>query len=367
MVEPKLEYMYINTQINSDTPILTQLPINKKLNEIRRLLAVEPKIRMGPKMEFLSPFARIPQNYECDFPLTEILHSNNNLKIIGENEPDWEYIKNICKLEYGVDFSEKGPESAKKKAFDITRLEAEILEITDAIDETVVCQTELDKICEQNFLVKSEVTVNLSWLSISSTFGRSGEIENHKNIENSITCQTSKIIKATISYSESNVTPTTEFIKDVNDAFASDDPRKTLEKVAKEYGPLWCKRLGIGGRILYKKIKENNLNEYNNSREIKTSVKAKVTEYAAIDGEAGRSQQTKQMDSVINEFSSCRIFGGSEECHRESKKEWINSLNDYRKWKVAEYAEINSIFDILDQKTRSKVAAILTKRIVESK
>ncbi|CAG8701889.1 7492_t:CDS:2, partial [Ambispora gerdemannii] len=138
--------------------------------------------------------------------------------------------------------------------------------------------------------------------------------------------------------------------------------------VAKEYGPLWCKKLGIGGRILSKESKEKNLNEYNNSRETKASGKLKATDYIEIDGEAGKSQQTKQMNSFVNEYSFFRMFGGLEESYHESGMSgWINSLNDYQKWAVAEYTDINSIFDILDQERRSKVAVALTKRIVESK
>ncbi|CAG8480578.1 2356_t:CDS:2 [Ambispora leptoticha] len=364
--EPKLEG--INVQINSDTPVLIPLSMGETMNEIRLLLADDPNIRMSSKMAFMSPFSRIPQNYERNFTLTEILHPNNNLKIIGEHEPDWEYIKSSCKLEYGVNFTEKGPESAKKKAFDITKLDARKLASTDAIDETIVCQTEIDKICVQNFLVKSEITANLPrWLLISTALEGSGETENHKNSRNSITCQTSKIIKATISYSDSEIKPTKEFIESVDKALASDDPPKNLEEVAKDYGPLWCKKLGIGGRIVSKESKEKNTTECNNSREIKASVKLRVNEHVEISGDTGKSQQTKKMSLFANETSSCRIFGGSEDIYREeSKKGWINSLNDFQKWAVAEYAEINSIFDILDQERRSKIATALTKRIVES-
>ncbi|CAG8685289.1 5307_t:CDS:2, partial [Ambispora gerdemannii] len=221
MSEPKFED--ISVQINSDPPILIQLPINKTLNEIRRLLAVEPNIRMDLKMGFMTPFVRIMQKNECQYLLSKIL-DDNNLKIIGEQEPDWENIKKICKLEYGVDFSEKGPESAEKKAFDITKFHLRKLERPDIIDEMIVCQTEIDKICVKNLVAKSQITANLLWSSsISATLGGSRETENHVYIGNSITYRTSKRIKATISYSESEVKPTEEFIKAVDDALASDN------------------------------------------------------------------------------------------------------------------------------------------------
>ncbi|CAG8589015.1 5764_t:CDS:2 [Ambispora gerdemannii] len=351
----------IKVQINDDTPILIQLPINKTLNEIRRLLAVEPSIRMGSKMDFMSPFSRILQDYECDYFLLKILY-DNNLRIIGEQEPDWRYIKEVCKLEYGVNFLKKGPESAKKKAFDITRLHLRKLERPKIIDETVVCKTEIDKICVENLIEKSQVTANLLWSSISATLSRSRKTEKHINIENSITYLSTKRITATISYSESEVKPTEGFIKDVDKALASADPHKNLENVAKEYGPLWCKKLEIGGRILYKESQEKNINEYNNSREKKASGKLKAAGYAEIGGEAARSQQLRQMDSFANEYSFFRMFGGLEESYHESGMSgWINSLDDYQKWEVAEYTEINSIFDILDQERRSKVAR---KRII---
>ncbi|CAG8570147.1 9267_t:CDS:2 [Ambispora gerdemannii] len=368
--EPKFED--INVQKNNDTPTLIQLPIYKTLNEIRLLLTADLNIRMGVNMYFMNPYARIPQKNECKYLLSKIIYDKNNLKILDEQEPDWECIKEICKLEYGLDFLEKGPKSAEKKAFDITRLDARKLVRPDSLDETVVCQTDFDNICVKNLLVKSEVTANLPWLSsISATLGGSSvkETENRTSIGNSVTFWTSKVIKATVLYSKSEVKPTEEFIKAVDDALASDNQRKNLEKVAKEYGPLWCKKLGIGGRILSKESKEKNLNEYNNSRETKASGKLKATGYVEIDGEVGKSQQTKQMNSFVNEYSFFRMFGGLEERYHESGMPgWINSLNDHKKWAVAEYTEINSIFDILDQERRSKVAeALFAKRIVESR
>ncbi|CAG8568484.1 2074_t:CDS:2 [Ambispora gerdemannii] len=364
--EPK--FKDIKVQINRDTPILMQLPINKKLNEIRPLLADEVNVRMGSKMYFMTPVAKILQANECKYLLSKILY-NNNLKIIGEQEPDWEYIKNTCKLEYGVVFSKKGPVSAKKKAFDITGLHLRKLARPITIDETIVCQTDFDKSCVENLLAKVEVTAKLPWSSsISATLGGSIETENHINIGNLSTYRTSKRINAKLSYSEQEVKPTKEFIKAVDVALVSDDPRKNLKIVAKEYGPLWCNILGIGGRILFIESQETNLNEYISSTETTAAGNIRVTEYAEIGGEAGRCQQMRQMNSFINKYSFFRMFGGSEESYHEfGMSGWLSSLNDYQQWAVAEYTEINSIFDILDQDRRSKVAAALTKQILESK
>ncbi|CAG8602022.1 12678_t:CDS:2 [Ambispora leptoticha] len=364
--EQKLD---INVQINNSRPILIPLLLDEKLTEIRVLLADEENIHMNSKMNFMSSFdAKIPQNYEMRFLLKQILHANNTLKIISERELDPEKIKESCKLEYGISFSKNGPKSAKKKALDITNFQLKKLEKPDTLDETVVCQTEIDEICVQNFIARSQVAASLPWSSISATLNGSRETKSHVNIENSITYRTSKRIKAEILYSELEVKPTNEFTKDVDDALASENPRAFLEEIAKEYGPYWCKKLGIGGRILFRESKENILKVHRDSKETKASGKLKASEYADIDGEAGKSQQSQQTNSFFNENAFFKIFGGSEESyHKSGMSGWINSLNDYQEWAVAEYTEINSIFDILDPEKKSKVAAALTKRIVESK
>ncbi|CAG8514727.1 8815_t:CDS:2, partial [Ambispora leptoticha] len=357
----------INVQRNDDTTFLIPLPINKTLTEIRHLLAIEKEIRMDSKMYFGNPFAKISQNYEGKYLLKAILDSNNHLKIIGDYEPNWEEIKVICKLAYGVDFSETGPKYAEKKAFDITTLHLSKLAITDTLDEIITCRTKSDKICAKNLITNFQVTANLLWSSISATLKESRGTEKHTSTENSTTYKSFKRIKAEALYIEAK--PTEEFKKAVENALAPNNPHnklENLEKVAKEYGPLYCKKLGIGGRILVQENKEGIAYQHDMSRETNASGRLEVTQNVEIGGEAGKSQQTKKINSSVNENSFFRMFGGlNTKYHGSGMSGWVDSLNNYQNWAVAEYTEINSVFDILDPGTRSRIAE-LSKRIVES-
>ncbi|CAG8613480.1 4970_t:CDS:2 [Ambispora leptoticha] len=162
--------------------------------------------------------------------------------------------------------------------------------------------------------------------------------------------------------SESEIKPTKAFIAAVDEALGSTNPRKSLEQVSNEFGQFWCKKLGIGGSILYEIKEEFIVDENKNSKNIEGKIEV------GIGGTVGKSEETNQMNTVNNKYSYFQIRGGSDKLfYEQGLKGWIASLENDETWEVAVYyPDIQSIFDILGDERRAKVAAALGKQIIDS-
>ncbi|CAG8548417.1 13213_t:CDS:10 [Ambispora leptoticha] len=351
----------ITVQVNDDSPLLISLPKAANLTEIRNILSERYDIKMGPKTYFVCPkdgSPTIPYHEEKKYSLENIINLTKNLKIKGELEPNWKEIIEKNKLECGLFFTDDGPRSAEEKAFEIVQYPKTTLLNQIASFQEIECKTEKDDFCTKNLFVVANLDVN-SHIPISAKFGafyQKNSIKHSANVKLN-TYRKSKKIKAIFSMSESEVKPTKEFISAVNKALESDYPREFLKKVTEKFGQFWCKKLEIGGSILYVKKEESNVKE-NIRREEKS-----------IDGaiKFGKYEGTNQMNAATNKYSYFQIRGGLEKDYHKGMAGWFTSLEDYKTWEVAAYSDIHSIFDILDDERRKKVAEVFGKRIIDSR
>ncbi|CAG8495984.1 3236_t:CDS:2 [Ambispora gerdemannii] len=356
----------ITVQVNNDTRVVTKLPTAVNLTEIRKILSEKSEIRMGRKAYFCqaiedSPI--IPHDEEEKYFLENVIDSLKRLKLKGEIEPNWADIIERNSLKCGLFFTKNGPKSAEKKAFEILQYPKSTLQIPITSDQELNCRTEIDDIRAKNLFVTTSLDANLPYTPISAMLGGSYQSNsvNHSNNVNIKTYQKSIRIKAIFSMSESQIEPTKEFVSAVDVALVSTNRRESLEQVTKDFGKVWCKKLGIGGSILYVLKGESIVNESRMCDEIN------IGGGFGIGGTAGKGTETNQMNALTSEYSYFQIRGGLENYfHEQGMSGWIKSLDDYKTWEVVTYSDIHSIFDILDEGRRTKVATALGKRIIDS-
>ncbi|CAG8659157.1 10855_t:CDS:2 [Ambispora gerdemannii] len=361
------EDLEVPVQSNDDTPVRIKLPVAAKLTEIRKILSNKPEIRMGHKAHFMclrNESSIIPHDEEEKYCLKDVIDLFKNLKLKGEIEPNWTEIIENNLLEYGLFFTENGPKSAEEKAFEIVPCPRTTLPRQITLDRELYCRTEIDDVRTKNLFVATNLDANLPSMPIFTTIGGSykSNLVNHYNKEKFKTYRNLIRIKAIFTMSESEIKPTKEFVSAVDEALESTNCRTSLEQVSKNFGEFWCKKIGIGGSILYVKKGESIVNENQRYKNIEGSIKF------GVGGTVGKSEGANQMNAVLNEFSYFQIRGGLEKhFHEQDLGGWIASLEDYKTWEVAAYyPDIHSIFDILDEERRAKVAAALGKRIIDS-
>ncbi|CAG8554061.1 4424_t:CDS:2 [Ambispora gerdemannii] len=333
----------INIQVNEETPMLIKLDINANLKELRVLLS-KNEIQMNDNMNFLRFSARIPKSEESEFLLSEIIF-DDNLRI--KDMLDWKKIIENNRLEYGLHFTETGPVEAKEKAFNILRYTQKNLPLSPYFNEVVKCQTEIENLYIKNYIATTtNLNEKLPGLPTSSKY----EKNPNKKIET--VYHKIKRGKAILILDVSDLKPTKQFVSAVDKALESNNKLALLKKIADDFGYFWCKRLEIGGIIIYEETNETGSTNIPTLQPVGIGVPA---------GENGN------LEASNNSFKLLVVHGGLEKYyHEQGIAGWIKSLNDYRNWKIAEFSEIRSIFDILDDERRLKVSEALGKQILVS-
>ncbi|CAG8571503.1 6290_t:CDS:2 [Ambispora gerdemannii] len=368
------EIKVIHVQVNDDIPIRIVLPIHQRLIEIREKLSTNPEIRIGNNTSFTNlkernSFTKIQQEDEDKYCLSDVLGNNEKLKIIGEIEPDWAMIEKNCRISYGIHFTESGPLPAPEKAFEITEFPESILACPDTIDKMVFCKTENDHFFVKNSISNLKSNAKLPWSLISATFDgtRKTQFGNRVNNSEATTYYISKRIKARISINQSKIKATQKFLDAIDEALESPDQREALKEVIDTFGQFWCKRIGIGGSIIYVQKSETNLNENVRACGQSIEVTSEFKNSIGLGGKVIKDQKSNRMNTLNSAYSYFNIRGGLEEYyHERGMCGWIRSLTDYKTWKVAEYSDVHSIFDILDDERKEKIATALKKRITHS-
>ncbi|CAG8593721.1 1565_t:CDS:10 [Ambispora gerdemannii] len=296
----------INVQVDDETPILLKLPPDAK-------------------------------DHESELFLFEILTDKNSLKI--QREPDWAKINENCNFEYGLNFTSKGPSKGKEKAVEILDILYHSVTMQSfGCSELVECKEAKEKLCILNYLASSQ----LPFSPVSMRLGGSMQSTSQKNDKEEITIyRKDRRIMAILKLNESDIKPTKKFEDAVDEALRSNDPRKSLENVTEQYGQFFCKGFEIGGIIL--SIGQNK----------------KITNLRI-----GKINPINYSNDGDEFFQMC---GGLENRYLvEGMRGWLDSLKNYKNWRVAEYFDICSIFDILDEERRTKVATALGRRIIDS-
>ncbi|CAG8556534.1 5928_t:CDS:2, partial [Racocetra persica] len=212
---------------------------------------------------------------------------------------------------------------ASKRAFtiDVNKVELKT-EINNEIENVEKFDSKLEALFKRNFISCKNISNLFPSLSVFLGATSRQTLNDVTTIEYSYR----KWEKEELKISKSNLTPTNNFIMEVENALESDDKETRLRRLSNEFGNFYACRLVFGGAMI---------------DEIR----------ADFDG---------------NQDYEVRIIGGNKEyVNSSSSKLWVNSLNNRDTWDIIEYDEIYSIFDILDYSLQQKILNVLGHRILK--
>ncbi|CAB4494229.1 unnamed protein product [Rhizophagus irregularis] len=303
----------ITVQIDNQRPVLVSLNLEDKLSKIRERLM--QKVKMNDILSFAkkisydknneSLFARIVRGDEAEILLREIVErKNENLIFLYLSSPDYNFLKNKLKLEYGRTTSLG---EINKSAFTINNFK--MTEIVNGHKKsTIAINSEEDQIMKKG--VNTTKIVGNSKINVHV-------IEYNKAI-----------------FKFEELKPTIEFIEVVNDAIKSEDLRK-FKKITEEFGQFIPKEVILGGKAYFKEL------SYENAISKSTS-KNHSSNYECFKLLGGRSLSFKEFNETY----------------------WAKSLNDFRNWDCIKIKNSISVFSPLHEDLRKKISLLIGRRIL---
>src|SRR5205823_13264121 len=88
---------------------------------------------------------------------------------------------------------------------------------------------------------------------------RSTGKQEHTVSEEAFFDKSEKYYRARLCISPEEVEPTKEFLDAVTNALNDPFPNEKLRKISKEFGPFWCKKVLLGGKIEFKTNSHSSL------------------------------------------------------------------------------------------------------------
>ncbi|CAG8545651.1 706_t:CDS:1 [Racocetra fulgida] len=340
-----------------------ELDINQSLSEVRKQLLDQYKqnkigsIRLYKNMHFVSEDGgMISQDAENNFMLNKILYDGKIIKIKRlrslENIDDSEVIE-LCQLEYGIKISNDGHVIPHKKALEfIEPCELHVVELLQPTaniykkDEKIKRETIREIICQKNLITKMNVSPDLPWSSISAGL----DVLQRESTQEYVSFDVKLRGRAKVVMTN-KVQSTQDFKIAVENALDSNNPIDELKNICDTYGEFWAREVILGGIIVREDIVE-----------ISKQAKEK-----AVDIKYSESND-KKINTKNKETGVKSIYiGGDTDVANKDLEKWDKSLEDYTKWKIVEFRDVVSIFEILDSNLRRRVLGILGERIVYAK
>ncbi|KAG9293749.1 hypothetical protein G9A89_019086 [Geosiphon pyriformis] len=362
---------FIQIQVNSKPPITISLNLDAQLSAVRKFLSEEPSVYMNQNMYFITLDSRIPQKNEGDVQLFDILE-DNTLHISLVIEPDWPRIIKKSSLEYGVKFSKVGPIRKNPdnsiKVFEFRNFPANFFKKPETMDESITVRNDGDKFCVTNHISRAQVETELKWPSFCERLDVSLNPYTEQKIISAGVYRITKHIKAVIKMTQDNVVPTEEYKSAIDQALNSSNPKLELEGVLNRYGPFWCQRIVLGGKIMY--IDHKRIPPMlQRHEEIKAGPSNGVDSNLIMRSLQIHGKESIESINFNKDRPSFQIFGGKENAYDENGVlGWIRSLDDDpNTWEIIEYQEITSIFDLLDNRTQQRISNALGPIILESR
>ncbi|CAG8651774.1 5267_t:CDS:2, partial [Acaulospora morrowiae] len=293
-----------------DSKYKMNFPKGISLLNVRKLLEDKyEKQKKGPDMRSNCFFYDFKYGIVIDEDKTKlecILNNNNSIKIVVDTEkPDWTKLIQECECAFIP--SKKGTFRATmgKKALRIKFKKLSCREFPGLTESKYHCQSHFDHLYVRNLVAE---------LDLKNLLSNFPQINHDKLFETSQLSKTYNIVERQIAYiefSEQDITISQEFMKEIENALSDELTIQTqyenLEKLKEEYGHFYAKKVTFGGKIV---------------EQIGDSPTSTV-EYRNIIG------------GCVKSYYNNKIPG------------WLDSLENTKNWKIIEYENISSIFDLL--------------------
>src|SRR4051812_9156076 len=220
----------------SQPPSLIRLNLTENLSNIRKELETDDIIN-----NTLSFSRKIPSNN--NYNLAEILHereenfllkeiikvikvgsneSHNILYLIKNSRPDWKFLNEKCKLDFGHTMTFGGIKKADERAFIMKDCELNLIGAEGCYKGNVGFSSEGDWLMKKNLFFTTDVNVQefvKLGLSVGISKGKNFKYEEYSSYH------FTEYGKLSLKYKD-HLKPTEEFIKDVKDAIKSKKPEE---------------------------------------------------------------------------------------------------------------------------------------------
>ncbi|CAG8510671.1 31071_t:CDS:2, partial [Racocetra persica] len=359
--------------------------VEQYLSEFRiKLLALYEqnpigRIRLYENMLFVGLRGGLISKYDENHrKLGDILHDRNIIKIKRSHDyleyiDESEIIKR-CKLEYGIKMSDDGPVEPykNKKAFEFIR-QNDVVELFQPIadiynkDEHITRNNNYEITYQKNLIANLNVSTNLPWTSLSADFKISYKKSKGRTNynENSMTFDVKLQGRAKVIMTN-KVRPSKEFKKAVDDALSCSNPVEKLKKlknVCNEYGEFWAREVILGGKIQTVRDDFVEINTQTTETMKGGGVGVNV-ENVDITLQCNKTESEKIGTNNKESITKSMYIGGDTKMAHKNVDEWVKSLDDYTTWRIVEYRDVVSIFEILEGDLRRRVLDTLGKNIL---
>ncbi|CAG8735451.1 22195_t:CDS:2, partial [Gigaspora margarita] len=309
--------------------------------------------------------AIISQDRENDYILNEILQDGNILKIKRDlKRPNELEIIEKCRLKYGIKISKDGLVQTQHEAFKFTNHD----DIVELFSSDVGIHKNITRDTTHKAVNKKNLTVNAKIFTILPQSPLSVESMNYG--ETSTTDDIKVQGRAKVKLTSKEVEPSPKFKEAVENALKDSEPVKKLKEICETFGEFWAQEVILGGMIQtsINNAVENDKQTEEKTSEIGGSINVKTTGLNSELSLQYKKDENETTGSNSSETGTKSVYiGGNTSMARTNTEAWMESLEDYAKWRIIEYREAVSIFEILESDLREKVLQAFGEKILYAK
>ncbi|CAG8597525.1 4263_t:CDS:2 [Funneliformis mosseae] len=304
-----------------------------------------------------SQFVEIRREEEENIKLSEIIKvvknsdsQDNYLYLIKSSTYDWKFLNRLRKLEFGRTMTFDGNKKADERAFIMKDCEMTTIGAVGCVEGKIEFNSVEDRVMKTNLFFSCDI-----YLQNFVKFGILGEKSKDEKakFEEKISYNFTEFGKVSLEFGN-YLEPTSEFIKEVENAINLKDPKK-FKKITEKFGQYIPTKVILGGRAYYRELEM--LEEY-----------SKENGYVSTINTSGIASKSSNGKSNSYKTRCSKLIGGAQPASLKKFDEyaWIQSLKDYRNWDCIEFQKPIGIFQLLPDHLRKQVISSLGKRILYS-
>ncbi|CAB4385686.1 unnamed protein product [Rhizophagus irregularis] len=342
----------------SKCTLVPNLRSNDNLSNIRKIL--KEKTVMDDTILFArnenNMLVEISKGDEENIILNDII-SDEFLYLTKSLEPDWRFLNEKHKLDFGRIVALDEFKIAKQRAFELRSCEMGKFGANGYRVGNIKYSSSEDKMMKTNLFLTAETDVH-DFVKLGISFGRS---KNEKvKLEINSTCEFIEHNK--ISLELNKLEPTTEFKEEVEKAIKSKNPKRFRE-ITEKFGQFISTEVNLGGRAYFEQSKNFEENSKENANKAAMSAGAGTSKIKVENTSAYSEENSNNF-----EHGSFKLLGGEPNCAKKfeefNEEAWAQSLIDFRYWDCVKYKSPTSIFQLLPYNLRECIYLSVGKKIL---
>ncbi|CAG8463764.1 15991_t:CDS:2 [Funneliformis mosseae] len=334
------------------------LNIGYFFNNVDISVQIDDPPSQQPTLVTLNRKDNLSNIHEEDWVLNKIL-DHDTLYLTKNSNPDWKFLNELRKLDYGRIINFNGIKTAKRRAFEMKECKITEFGAEGCQKGNIEFNSNEDWMMKTNLIFTSNINVE-NLVKFGITVGKS---QNKKlKFETNSTYRYTEYGKASLEFSK-YLEPTREFIDAVKDAINSGDAEE-FKQITEEFGQFIPNEVILGGRAYYEGHKV--LKEQTEENAINGTIDVNA---GPSENKIGNEVMVSNGMTKYRQQECAKLIGGPQPDNLENFDEaaWAKSLKDFRQWDCIEFKDPISIFQLLDKTLHNQVIKFLGKRIHYSK